>query len=88
MKAGVILARKTFSITMDEELIKKLDEVATSNHRRRGPEVNVAVEFYLKYHGIDLDKLKQPSVEDSKQKNDDDPIDIDMGDFDFDNDDN
>ena len=46
---------------MDEELIERLDEVAKTNHRKRGPEVNVAVEFYLKYQGVDIDALKRDS---------------------------
>ena len=80
------MARKTFSITMDEELIKKLDEVATLNHRRRGPEVNVAVEFYLKHQGIDIDKINEQKSNTITIK--EESVDIDMGDFGFEDDDN
>lgn len=52
------MAKRIISLKMEDELIEKLDEVAKLNHRKRGPEINVAVEFYLKYQGVDLDKLK------------------------------
>lgn len=52
------MAKKVVTVKMEEELVKKLDEVSKTNHRKRGPEINVAVEFYLKYQGVDLDALK------------------------------
>lgn len=52
------MAKRIISLKMEDELIEKLDEVAKLNHRKRGPEINVAVEFYLKYQGVDLDKIK------------------------------
>lgn len=53
------MAKRIISIKMEEDLIEKLDGVAKLNHRKRGPEINVAVEFYLKYQGVDFEKLKQ-----------------------------
>lgn len=55
MKEGVNLARKTFSITMEDDRVAELDKIAKQNHRKRGPEINVAVELYLKYQNVDIE---------------------------------
>lgn len=54
------MALRIVSVKMDDAIIEKLDEVAKSHHRKRSPEINVAVEFYLKYQGVDLETLKAP----------------------------
>lgn len=76
------MARKTFSITMDEELIKRLDEMATQNHRRRGPEVNVAVEFYLKHYGMDLEP-KQKDDSSKEVSSEEEATKVSTGEFSF-----
>lgn len=69
------MPKRPITLNMDEELISKIDEIAKHNHRKRGPEINVAVEFYLKYHGTDLEILsvhkedpKQDVSESSKEE--------------------
>lgn len=49
------MAKRSITLNMDEELIDKIGAIAKQNHRKRGPEINVAVEFYLKYQDTDLD---------------------------------
>ena len=41
--------QERFTASLDKELKKKLEEVAKSNYRKLNGELNVAVEFYLKY---------------------------------------
>lgn len=41
--------QERFTASLDVELKKKLEEVAESNYRKLNGELNVAVEFYLKY---------------------------------------
>lgn len=82
------MAVKPISVKMDESLIAKLDEVAKSNHRKRSPEINVAVEFYLKYQGVDLDELKDRTNnakinDDSQNLKDEKTSSFDAGDYGF-----
>lgn len=41
--------QERFTASLDKDLKKKLEEVAESNYRKLNGELNVAVEFYLKY---------------------------------------
>lgn len=41
------MANKTITISVDEVLLEKIEAVAKVNFRKRGPEINAAIAYYL-----------------------------------------
>lgn len=41
------MATKAITINIDEELLQKIEASAKANFRKRGPEINVAIAYYL-----------------------------------------
>lgn len=86
------MAVRPISVKMDEALIEKLDAVAKAHHRKRSPEINVAVEFYLKYHeaGIETqpgklqDTTSTTHQEQADHKAVEETTEVNMGGFGFD----